>query len=228
MPNSAFWPAALLLSGTRHLRDKFVPKTSILPLEGPSSSTPLRLDKGTQLVGRIAREIVVPDHVNGRERLWTSAWKFSTLFLSLSLCPKKSAKFRPPSSRAGKRGGGGVFKRGGDPDLDLSFLFCPFGTFPFFWDFPDCSAMVRGFSRFVLFLFLSLLRAPTRNSPERVRDNLDLSPKNWEFSGSETPRFSFSQQVPANVCQKITDELLQERRENAMINLVRQNQEWKN
>ena len=35
--------------------------------------------------------------------------------------------------------------------------------------------MVRGFSRFVLFLFLGLLRAPTRNSPERVRDTI------WTF-----------------------------------------------
>ena len=35
--------------------------------------------------------------------------------------------------------------------------------------------MVRGFSRFVPFLFLGLLRAPTRNSPERVRDTI------WTF-----------------------------------------------
>ena len=37
--------------------------------------------------------------------------------------------------------------------------------------------MVRGFSRFVLFLFLGLLRAPTRNSPERVRDTIWTFPK---------------------------------------------------
>ena len=37
------------------------------------------------------------------------------------------------------------------------------------------SGMVRGFSRFVPFLFLGLLRAPTRNSPERVRDTI------WAF-----------------------------------------------
>ena len=41
--------------------------------------------------------------------------------------------------------------------------------------FPICSGMVGGFSRFVLFLFLGLLRAPTRNSPERVRDTI------WTF-----------------------------------------------
>ena len=41
-------------------------------------------------------------------------------------------------SRAAERGG---FKGGGFPDLDLSFLFCPFLSFlglsRFFWDFPD-------------------------------------------------------------------------------------------
>ena len=67
----------------------------------------------------------------------------------------------------------GGFQTGGLPDLDLSFLFCPF--FCPFWDFPGfsgifpiCSGMVRGFSRFVPFLFLSLLRALTRNSPENT------------------------------------------------------------
>ena len=51
--------------------------------------------------------------------------------------------------------------------------------FVLFWDFPDflrdfppiCPGIVRGFSRFVLFLFLGLLTAPTRNSPERVQDD---------------------------------------------------------
>ena len=79
-------------------------------------------------------------------------------------------------SRAAKRGG---FKRGGFPIWTCpSFLV----LFLSFWDFPDfsgifptCSGMVRGFSRFVLFLFLGLLRAPTRNSPERVRDTI------WTF-----------------------------------------------
>ena len=59
-----------------------------------------------------------------------------------------------------------------------------FVLFRRFWDFPDfsgifpiCSGMVRGFSRFVPFLFLGLLRAPTRNSPERVRDTIWTFPK---------------------------------------------------
>ena len=95
-----------------------------------------------------------------------------------------------------------MFQTGVFPDLDLSFLFCPFLSFfgPF-WDFPDfsgifpiCSGMVRGFSRFVFFLFLGLLGAPTRNSPERVRDTIWTFPeKSGKHPGLETPGFSFSQ-----------------------------------
>ena len=98
----------------------------------------------------------------------------------------------PPQSRAAKRGG---FKRGGFPIWTCpSFfvLFCPCGTFPGI--FPICSGMVRGFSRFVPCLFLGLLRAPTRNSPERVRDTIWTVPeKSGKHPGLETPRFSFSQ-----------------------------------
>ena len=50
--------------------------------------------------------------------------------------------------------------------------------------------MVRGFSRFVPFLFLGLLRAPTRNSPERVRDTIWTFPKKVG-----NPQFSFSQVI---------------------------------
>ena len=60
--------------------------------------------------------------------------------------------------------------------LPFFVLFCPFWDFPDFSGiFPICSGMVRGFSRFVPFLFFGLLRAPTRNSPERVRDTI------WTF-----------------------------------------------
>ena len=89
----------------------------------------------------------------------------------------------------------GGFKRG-FPDLGSSFLlFCPFWDFPDFSGiFPICSGMVRGFSRFVFFLFLGLLRAPTTNSPERVRDTIWTFPeKSGKPPGLETPRFSFSQ-----------------------------------
>ena len=55
--------------------------------------------------------------------------------------------------------------------------------------------MVWGFSRFVLFLFLGLLRAPTRNSPERVRDTIWTFPeKSGKPPSLETPQFSFSQE----------------------------------
>ena len=79
---------------------------------------------------------------------------------------------------------GGVSRSG----LVLPFL----SFFVLFWDFPDfsgifpiCSGMVRGFSRFVLFRFLGLLRAPTRNSPERVCDIIWTFP---EKSGKSRKR----------------------------------------
>ena len=100
--------------------------------------------------------------------------------------------------KGGFKGRTGVFQTGGFPDLDLSFLFCLFCPF---WDFPDflgifpiCLGMVRGFSRFALFLLLGPLTAPTRNSPERVRDTIWTFPKkSGKHPGLETPRFSFSQ-----------------------------------
>ena len=78
----------------------------------------------------------------------------------------------------------------------MSF-FVLFGLSRFFWDFPDLrgAGMVRGFSRFVLFLFLSLLRALAGNSPERVRDTIWTFPeRSGKHPGVETPRFSFSQE----------------------------------
>ena len=70
-----------------------------------------------------------------------------------------------------------------------------FGTFLIFPAFfPICSGMVRGFSRFVPFLVLGLLRAPTRNSPERVRDTIWTFPEtSGKPPGLETSRLSFSQ-----------------------------------
>ena len=50
--------------------------------------------------------------------------------------------------------------------------------------------MVWGFSRCVL--FLGLVRAPTRSSPERVRDTIWTFPEQSRKPPSlETPRFSF-------------------------------------
>ena len=111
---------------------------------------------------------------------------------------------RGKNSRAAKRG---CFKRGGFPIwtcpsffvLFLSFLGLSrffLGLSRFFWDFPDLLGVVQGFSRFVRFLFLGLLRAPTRNSPERVHDTIWTFPeKSGKHPGLETPQFSFSQKI---------------------------------
>ena len=83
----------------------------------------------------------------------------------------------------------GGFQTGGVSRSGLVLPFLSFsvllGLSRFFWDFPDLLGMVRGFSRFAPFLFLGLLRAPTRNSPERVRDTI------WTFpeKSGKTPRF---------------------------------------
>ena len=52
--------------------------------------------------------------------------------------------------------------------------------------------MVRGFSRLVTFLFLGLLRAPTRNSPERVRDTIKKvgNPPVWKPPGLASLKIS--------------------------------------
>ena len=80
------------------------------------------------------------------------------------------------------------FQTGGFPDLDLSFLFCPF------WEFPDFSG--------IFMICPSLLYQPMNstyeNSPERVRDTIRTSPeKVGNPPGLETPRLSFSQLLRA-------------------------------
>ena len=72
----------------------------------------------------------------------------------------------------------------------LSFL----GLSRFSGIFPIWPGSVWGFSRFVPFLFLCLLRAPTRNSPKRVRDTIRTVPeKSGKPPGLETPWSRFSQ-----------------------------------
>ena len=88
---------------------------------------------------------------------------------------------------------GGVSNGGGFPIWTCpSFWSFPCPSFPRFFGFyqgkpqnyqgfsvpaePSKSWTLRGFSRFVLFLFLGLLTAPTRNSPEGVCDTI------WTFS----------------------------------------------
>ena len=101
-------------------------------------------------------------------------------------------------SRAAKQGG---FKRGRFPIWPCpSFFvlfFVLFGTFPIS---PGFSRFARGWSGDFpdssLFLFLGLLTAPTRNSPERVRDTIWTFPeKSGKPPGLETPRSSFSQSL---------------------------------
>ena len=89
----------------------------------------------------------------------------------------------------------GMFQTEGFPNLDLSFLFCPFlGLSRLLGDFPDVLWDGPGIFPIGPFLFLGLLRAPTRNSPERVRDTIWTFPeKSGKPPGLETPRFSFFQ-----------------------------------
>ena len=56
--------------------------------------------------------------------------------------------------------------------------------------FPIWSGMVRGFSRFVPFLFLGLLQAPMRNSPERPPRQL------WHVAGVGFRGVGFSLRLP--------------------------------
>ena len=96
-------------------------------------------------------------------------------------------------SRAGRQGGVsdvGFFSIWTCPSF-LSFLVpcCPF------WDFPDFFGISRFFSgSFCPFLFPCLLiwlKAPTRNSPERVRDTIRTFPgKSGKRLGLKTPRFT--------------------------------------
>ena len=127
---------------------------------------------------------IVQDRISGSEnqknsrirRLWRSRRRKS------GSVPAGVANFPAAVFLAGNQGplNGGVSNGG----VSRSGLFCPsfFVLFCPFWDFPDfsgifpiCSGVLQGFSRFVPFLFLGLLRAPTRNSPERVRDTI------WTF-----------------------------------------------
>ena len=78
--------------------------------------------------------------------------------------------------KGGVQTGGGVSRSG--LVLPLLAVLFPFWDFPDFSGiFPICLGIVRGFSRFVLLLFLSLLTAPARNSPERVRNTIRAFPK---------------------------------------------------
>ena len=86
----------------------------------------------------------------------------------------------------------GGFQTGGFPDLDLSFLFCPFLSFlglsRFFRDFPDLLGdgpgifPIRPFS--LSWPIKSTYEEQSRKGP---RHNLDLSRKKWETPGFANP-----------------------------------------
>ena len=99
---------------------------------------------------------------------------------------------------------GGGFKRGGFPDLDSSFLFCPFLSFfvlfcpflglsRFFLDFPDLPADGPGIFPICPFPLSRPIKSTyEEQSRKGPRHNLDLSRKKWETPGFGNP-FSFSQ-----------------------------------
>ena len=104
--------------------------------------------------------------------------------LSLSNAQANSAQqLRDQGSRAAKRG---VFKQGGFPDLDLSFLFCSFLDFPdFFRDFPDLLRDGPGIFPICPFSVSRPIESTyEEQSRKGPRHNLDLCRKKWE-----TPRF---------------------------------------
>ena len=91
-----------------------------------------------------------------------------------------------------------MFQTGGFPDLDLSFLFCPFLSFlglspDFSGIFPICSVDGPGIFPICPFplsrpILKSTYEEQSRKGP---RHNLDLS--RGKHPGLQTPRFSFSQ-----------------------------------
>ena len=74
------------------------------------------------------------------------------------------------------------------PDLDLSFLFVLFGTFPiFFWDFPDLLGDGPGIFPIGPFPLSRPIKSTNEEQCRKgPRHNLDRSRKKWE-----TPRFGF-------------------------------------
>ena len=101
-----------------------------------------------------------------------------------------------PSTRRSLNGGG--FKRGGFPDLDLSFLFCPFLSFlglsRFFWDFPELLRDGPGIFPICPFPLSRTIKSTyEEQSRKGPRHNLDLSQKSGKHPGLEPPRLSFSQ-----------------------------------
>ena len=86
----------------------------------------------------------------------------------------------------------GGFQTGGFPDLDLSFLFCPFSSFlglsRFFWDFPDFLGDGPGIFPICPFPLSRPIKSTyEEQSRKGPRHNLDLSRKKWETPGFGKP-----------------------------------------
>ena len=96
----------------------------------------------------------------------------------------------------GPLNGGG--SKGGFPDLDLSFLFCPFLSFLglslFFWDFPGLLGDGPGIFPICPFPLSQPIKSTYKEQSRKgPRHNLDISRKKWETPSLETLQFSFSQ-----------------------------------
>ena len=100
--------------------------------------------------------------------------------------------------------GRGCFTREGFPIWTCSSLFVLLGPFwglsRFFWDFPDLSGDSPGIFQicpFPLSRLLILLKAPTRNSPEKVRDTISTFPeKSGKPRFGNTPVYLLSTNAP--------------------------------
>ena len=98
----------------------------------------------------------------------------------------------------------GVFQTGGIPDLDLSFLFCPFLSFlglsRFFRAFPDLLGDGPGIFPISPFPLSRPIKGTYEEQSRKApRHNLDLSQKKWETPGFGNPnQFSFSQKSAKN------------------------------
>ena len=86
----------------------------------------------------------------------------------------------------------GRVSNGGLPDLDLSFLFCPFLSFlglsRFFLDFPDLLGDGPGIFPICPFPLSRPIKSTyEEQSRKGPRHNLDLSRKKWETPGFGNP-----------------------------------------
>ena len=122
--------------------------------------------------------------------LTRNALKFSPIFLAFTLFKGRWT---------------GVFQTGRFPDLDLSFLFCPFLSFlglsRFFGDFPDLSGESSGIFPICPFPLSQPINSTyEEQSRKGPRHNLDLSRKKWETPGFGNPPASLKIFISPLLC----------------------------